>query len=1291
MNENDAYIFDVENPGSWVFTGEPVWISGWFLTKTGAIFSDIRAIIAGVPHMGILGMPRPEIEKQYRGTTGLPHAGFLLHVQPPLGATDLRIELLDAGHHWVEIWRRPIKVRKGPGRPAHYNPALLPDHLHRLLQARRADPTTSLNQVATKLMLEGAAVPLDTLPNPPFYGALEKPELVGGSQYGKVRVEGWIIHREQRIRRLVASTHPLVENELDYGDRERAEAALLFPDHPYAGRSQYFGMLDLDEFAPSPAVIKLFAELEDGTNHLVFTRRFHVRACPVWERPLPVFQRREFFDSFLALRTAARKLDIGMGGIVAQWRALKSAHNLCRRDAPLVIPTHLSQRDPYLLWQQNNQLTPRLVEVLKDAAHKLGDAPVFTVLVDTSNCTQAHIDSLSLSLLAQIYPHWEAHFVGSADPTGSDARYRKHSVKRPATITSGLNSVIETSRGTHLIFLPGHSQLSPDALLVIAERIAAQSDLDLIYTDEDRMNADGRRSDPDFKPDWSPAFALSGLFPGQLSVIRRELAQALGGLRESFAYVGWHDLLLRISDGLESDKVAHVPLVCHHACAEIPRELDLNHPAYEQARQALAEAVKRRGWPASPFLPEAGNSRRQCFHQLRWDRDLLARLPVTIVIPTRDRLHLLQECVERLEETVVWDHVCLVIVDDHSRDPDALRYLEQIQLRTDLHCTVVRSADPHAPFNYSQLVNAALPQLKTPLVLHLNNDVNALEPGWLEEMVAWFTQADIGVVGAKLIFPDRSLNHTGIVIGPHGGLADTPWARLPEKEIPPSWHAVTREVSAVTGACLMTRTDLYRQLGGFDEGDFGVAYNDVDYCLRVRGAGQRVIYTPQARLMHWGSATRGVTFDDKEHIAWLRRYAGYADPYFKSNLLLKGNRVQCRPEGGARPERVGRMRVLLITHNLNLEGAPLFLLEYATHLARVEGFKLDVLAGQEGPLRSAYEALGAQLTLINPGLLMRAPDRDTYYHELGEISTLVDWEQTDLVVANTLLSFWGVLLAKSVGCPSLFYIHESSSVFRAFENSLALELHVLVHEALQSATRTHFLCTATQDYYADDDRGNFRIVPSWIGISEIEAFRSEHTRAAMRIKHGLVQDEVVIANIGTVCERKGLHIYIRAIQQFNRRYRGEKPVRFLMVGAREGIYLDLLKRDIKRLGLENVTLVPETREVFDFFVASDMFVCTSYEESFPRVVMEAMAFGTPIVSTDVHGIPELIGQRQDGYLVKPGDVEGLATMMLTCLAKERSGKSLAPTANSKVRRYHDAALILPQHANLARAAMLVGA
>lgn len=1289
MNENDSYIFDVELPTEWVFAGEPAWISGWFLSKTEAWFSDIRAVTGGAVHLGILGIPRPDVEERHRGRVGLPHAGFVLQVRPPMGAKELRLELLDHGGRWVEIWRTGIKVRSGPKFGGRLNAGIVPDQLRKLLQARRADPAADLAPLARRLVRESAVVPLDSLPNPPFFGALEKPLLTGGSQFGKVTVEGWIIHKEQRIRRLVASTHPLVEVEMDYGDRERPDAGAMFPDHPHAARSQYFGMVDIDENAVDPSCLKIFADLEDGTRHLVFVRRFYQRGCTQEERPLPEFSRGTFMDVALAFATACRAEGVRLGKLADYWRQCQTAYRLYRRFAPVSL-AHLRQAAPdaYAEWQRAQALTPRLRQLLEaSAAAKGNDAARFVVLVDTRGCDAAQLRELADSLRAQIYPHWQACFIGADAPAG-DARLLSFPASNPRDFVAALNSAVNSIQGTHVAFIPGHSRLSTDALIEIADTLAADPSLELVYTDEDRMDDAGRRSDPVFKPAWSPALADSGLFPGHLTVVRKQRVKELDGFRPDYALLPWFDLLLRLGDTLRSEQVTHLPLVCHHARASVPRETSPADPSVEEARRALADAARRRGRSTAPFLPESGHHRRLRYHQFRAEPGILAKLPVTIVIPTRDRLHLLQECVELLEETVDWTHVKLVIVDDHSRDADAVRYLEAIQQRTDLRCVVVRPADRAAPFNYSHLVNLALPHLDTPLVLHLNNDVNALERGWLEEMATWFLQPDVGVVGAKLLYPDKSLNHTGIIIGPHGGLADTPFARANPAEVPVEWHDAAREVSAVTGACLLTRSDLYRELGGFDEKDFGVAYNDVDWCLRVRAAGRRVIYTPQAKLMHWGSATRGVTFDDAEHIAFVRRYPAFQDPCLSPHLALAGSRLAVNPSAPARTSRAGKLRLLLLTHNLNLEGAPLFLLEYATWMVREAGFTLEVLTAQDGPLRSAYEALGAHITVIDVAPLYASPDEETFHQRLGDIKHRIDWEPIDVVVCNTLVSFWGVLLAARAGKPSLFYIHESSTVFRFFERRLELDLHRLVAEAFHRATRALFLCQATRAYYEDYNiSGNFRLVPSWINLDDIEQFRAHHTRAEMRRKHGFADDETIIANIGTVCERKGQHVFLRAIEHFNRQgHRGK--FRFVMVGARPGIYLDLLKRDLARLELPNVTLIPETREVFDFFVAADQFVCTSYEESFPRVVMEAMAFRTPIVTTDVHGIAEMIGQRQQGYLVPPGDHLALSRMMWICLAKERSGRSLTPTAYSKALRLYDHRKVLPFHVALAREASL---
>lgn len=1291
MNENDAYIFDVEEPKEWTFKGGPVTLRGWFLSKQDALFTDVRAVIDGVVYPGIWGLPREDVELARRGRAGLPHAGFIVRFQPPLGTRQLRLELRDAGGNWVEIWRKKSHALLGAVRRPKLPAALIAHQFRKLLQARRAQPEVALDTLARRLVVEAATQATTLEPEPPFHGVLEKPLPVALTQFGKLEVEGWVIHRDQKIVRLLATTHPLAENELDYGDRERGDAAQLFPEHPHAGRSHFFGMVDIDEEAGDPVGLRLFAELADGTKHLVFARRFHQLGCRQRELPLPAYSRRELFAVAQALIRACRAEKIRLGPLGDFWAGLRQAGADYRRLAPASLAASASAVEPYAAWVRTNRITPPLRLALERSAAALGQGPVFSLLIDTRDCSPAQLGQLAASLREQIYPRWEAWFVGPLPAATDDPRFHSERSQGPKDIVRALNAAADKAAGSHLIHLAGHSRLSTDALLEIALRLVSSPGLELIYTDEDRMDDDGRRSDPIFKPDWSPALALSGLFPGNLSVIRTERFRALGGYREPYSAVPWFDVLLRTGDQLTGDQVAHLPLVCHHARASIPPEIDLSNPVIEQSRKALVDALQRRGWPAQPFLPETAHQRRRCLHQLRWSAEILQRLPVTIVIPTRDRLHLLQECVELLDETVDWRHARLIIVDDHSRDADAVRYLEAIQRRTDLQCTVVRLPGPHAPFNYSRLVNAALPHISTPLVLHLNNDVNALERGWVEEMAGWFTQDDVGIVGAKLVYPDKTLNHTGIVIGPHGGLADTPFAKATEASVDAGWHAVAREVSAVTGACLMTRTALYRELGGFDEKDFGVSYNDVDFCLRVHGAGHRIIYTPQAKLMHWGSATRGVTFDAAEHIAFLRRYPGYRDLFFSENWTLDNNRVRCIGARHARPARAGRLRLLLITHNLNLEGAPLFLLEYARWVVREAGFTISVLSAQDGPLRPAYAELGAEITLVNAGEIYASPDEEVFHSRIADIALKLDWDRLDLVVCNTLASFWGVHLAQAGGRPSLFYIHESTSLQRFFGQTLAPDLQALAAEALSLGTRSLFLCRATQTYYEDYNRhDNFRLIRSWIRLDDIEQFRAAHTRADLRRKHGLPADAVIIANIGTVCERKGQHIFIRAIRHFNEHFGHRDRFHFLMVGARPGIYLDLLLRDLRRLGVPNVTLVPETRDAFDFFAAADMFVCSSYEESFPRVVMEAMAFGTPIVSTDVHGIPELVQQRADAYLVPPGDHVALSRMMWTCLAKERSGKSLAPTAYSKLLRYHDHRQVLPRHVELAQEACLLG-
>jgi glycosyltransferase involved in cell wall biosynthesis len=1303
INENEAYLFSVEQPVDWTLRPTQFWITGWFVSKTGHRYKDVRAFIDHVPVMGLFGLPRPDIEKAYAHWTRGAHTGFSFRLDPWPGAKLIRLEILNEDNAWAEFWRVPI-VCRGTGECKKIHPSIQPElvkpMLLELLKQTSADQRKIRDDHAGKLVRERSVIPLETLPVPPLYGVFEGPHLIGHTQYDKLHIGGWIFHAEQPIKRLVATTDNLTQNNLVHG-LERDDVAALFPNIPAAKAPLFRGNVDLPAHLAEPVCLKIFAILESGEKVLAFTKRLYPWTSLEKERPLPPYSFANYRDIIRSVVRASRKLNVGLGGL-GFWKTAAAVHRIYRDESPEALPWFAWQkRTPYESWLAHNGLAPRLVETLVDSANKLAaTGPTFALVIDTRDTRIEDIAGLVKSLVAQIYGRWN---VGLLQPAGAPTEFasalaamartdaRVQVIVAPdANHAAALNAAAHTLKDDWLVFPPADGALSRDALLRVAERIAASPELELVFTDEDSLDSSGNRTNPQFKCGWNRAQVLSGHQPGNLFVLHRRLFMRSREFMPDYAPALAFDLALRVSENVKPHQIAHVDSICFHAS---PRSQvhEVGSPLVEQTRHAIEAAIIRRQLPARAFQPPFAQKRGTLHHQLYWESSFLAANPVTIVIPTRDRADLLERCLEALLLTVDWRFVKLLIVDDFSRDEKTVRLLRLLPARHEFNCRVVRpDVDPMKPFNYSLLVNTALPHIDTPLVLHLNNDVDALRPGWIEAMAGWFAVPEVGVVGAKLLFPNHHLNHAGITVGPHHGLADVPLAGLAaESDEFFEFHKLARDLSAVTGACMMTRTSLYREFGGFNETEFSVTYNDVDYCLRLQAAGHRIVYTPQAELWHWGSASRGTTYYESEHINFVRKYARFTDPHFPRQLYLEPGTLRLDTYRYEHASRLGRLHLLLVTHNLNYEGAPLFLLEYAAHMVRKEGFTLDLLAAEDGPLRGAYEALGIKVQLIDRHPLHGARDDREFAEQVEIMRAKVNFQGVDVVLCNTIACWWGVHLAAAAGKPSMLYIHESASIKRFFSKALHQHMQHVARAAFRQATRVLFLCRASRSYFEEfNDYDNFRFVSSWIDLPRIEAFKRAHSKAALRRKYGYADDEVIIANIGTVCERKGQHIFIRTIDTFMRHYSAGEKYRFLFVGGRPGEYQDSLVRDMEMLGITNVDIITETRDAYDFFALSDMFVCTSYEESFPRVLLEAMAFETPIVSTDVHGIPEMVTDKAEAYLVEPGNPVRFAKVMKTCLDKQRNGTSTAPMGYSKVVRAYDIDRVLPKHADMARETVL---
>lgn len=1309
MNENESYLFNVEQPTDWHRPPDHFWINGWFVAKNGVHYTDVRAFIDDVPFTGFFGLPRADIEDAYPQWTRGRHPGFAFRLEPWAGAKLIRLEILNEHGEWAEFWRVSIEI-SGAGECTKPRPKLDPELLEllllRLLKQGTLNPRFDPERYTRRLVLEHSVIRVEANPVPPLRGQFENPLRIAHTQYDKLHIRGWVIHDTLRVRRVLATTDGHSFNALTYG-LPRDDVPHKHPSSPDAADPGFKGIIDLSVHAPDPVPLLVFVELENGALELAFCKRLYQWSCLEKEHRLVPYVRDHYVSIVKRLVHTCRGLGVSLGGL-SFWRTVWRIHNMYRDESQDHLPWFGWQRHtPYEAFLAHSQIQPNLRANLVAAAQRLqtADGPVISLLVDCRPADAATLRRLAASLQHQIYGRWQAVWVFPGNPSAeavaavkalaaSDPRHVFHVGTPGNNFALTMNDAVAGSTGGWLAFPEASGRLHETALLLIVEEILDQRVPEVVFTDEDQMSVDGHRSDPVLKSAWSPEALFGGHHPGQLLALSRDAFARSLGFQVEYDRILSPALALRLQTCVAPDRVHHIPHICYHALAPRAR-LEPGSPEIEQMGNAVSTALQRRSLPGTAFRPAFAHEAGLPVHQVYWNNDYLAQHRVTIVIPTRDRSDLLERCIEALILTVDWRYAELLIVDDFSRDEQTVRLLRSLVQRPDFRCRVIQpEVDPSLPFNYSRLMNAALPYVETPLILHLNNDVDALRPGWIEEMAGWFAIPEVGVVGARLLYPNDHINHAGIIVGPHHGLADVPLAGLaPGGDAPWTLHRVARNVTAVTGACLMTRTSLYREFDGFDEAQFGVTYNDVDYCMRLNAAGHRVVYTPQAELWHWGSASRGTTYWANEHIAFVAKYPDYRDAFWSPWLKPQPPTVALRTDRYPWTERLDKLHLVLVSHNLNFEGAPLFLLEYARHMIEVEGFRIDVLSAEDGPLRETYEELGVNVALIDRHPLHGARHQAEFDEQVKHMAHLVGQQlelgTVDAFVCNTIACWWGVHLSAALGKPSMLYVHESASIKRFFSTALHSNMHGVARAAFRQATRVCFLCQATRAYYEElNDYDNFRYVSSWIDLPRIVAFRDRHDRAEMRRRLGYAEDETIIANIGTVCERKGQHVFIRTIDFFMRHYAGNQKYRFVFVGGRAGEFQDTLLLDLKERGIDNVDIITETREVYDYFLAADMFVCTSFEESFPRVLLEAMAFEVPIVSTNVHGIPEMAIDKADAYLVEPGHAIKFARTMKTCLDKLRNGTSTTRMAYSKVFRAYDMARILPQHADAAREAVL---
>ena len=557
-----------------------------------------------------------------------------------------------------------------------------------------------------------------------------------------------------------------------------------------------------------------------------------------------------------------------------------------------VVPPAVLSVSPeysYADWIRDTEPTEEVLTYQREAVMRLAYRPRFSLLTPVYNPPLPVLREMVASVQAQTYPDWELCLVDGAssepgmaqfleEAAASDARIRLTRLAENAGIVGNSNEALAMATGDFCVLLDHDDRIAPDALYEVALALNARPDLGFIYSDHDLLSEDGlKRHSPLFKPDFSPEIMLSANYLTHLSVIRRDLIEAVGGFAPGTDGAQDWDLFWRVLERLSPPQIGHIPKVLYH---------------WRESASSTATDIYRK--PAAPLnglkaieghLHRTGQPSGRAFFQdslIRVGWPLVSTPLVSIIVPTKDKPELITKCVRTVLERTSYPHFELLVVDTGSTDSAVASFYALLEAQPR-----VKLLHYSQPFNYSAVNNWASRQAAGEILVFLNNDTEVVASDWLEELVRWAQQPAVGAVGGQLLKPDGTLQHAGVIVGMGGFAGHVLAGHKPQDWTifgSAGWY---RDYTAVTAACMAMRREVFDELGGFDEA-FELNGSDVDLCLKVRANGYRVVYNPFVRLYHLESATvggRGVpTGDYTRSLARYEPLLRAGDPFFNPNL-----------------------------------------------------------------------------------------------------------------------------------------------------------------------------------------------------------------------------------------------------------------------------------------------------------------------------------------------------------------------------------------------------------------------
>ncbi len=573
----------------------------------------------------------------------------------------------------------------------------------------------------------------------------------------------------------------------------------------------------------------------------------------------------------------------------------KLYHKLDNSPSPTGILTTFSQNDElYSRWLSKKFPRKADLEKMAETVEIFAYQPVISVIMPVFNPPERFLREAIESVLSQVYPYWELCIADDASTQpdvrsvleeyiSKDARVKVVFRTENGHISRASNSALELASGEFVALLDHDDLLTPDALYEVALLLNRHPDADMIYSDEDKVDEHHRFRDPCFKPDWSPDSFLSQMYTCHLGTYRRSLVTAIGGFRAGYEGSQDYDFALRFTE--KTEKIFHIPKILYHwriHSQSASSSSEVKPYAYIAAEKALADALCRRG--ENGII--SGVPRFSGLYSVRYKIENYQL--VSIIISSKNLGKALDKCLQSIFTKSVYPNYEVVVIDNGSTEEYTAQVINKWNTKEPHR---FRCYQIDTPFNFSKINNYAVSKAKGEYLLFLSSDIEVITYDWIDAMVEQAQRPSIGAVGALLLYPDNTIQHAGIVLG-IDGVASHSYKHFPYTLGYFGQVVSIKNCSAVTGACLMCRREVYESVKGFEE-ELAVAYNDVDFCLKLVKKGYRNVYLPHIVLYHHELTSRGGE-DTHKQLTLLAKEAEYMqnkwkqilknDPYYNPNL-----------------------------------------------------------------------------------------------------------------------------------------------------------------------------------------------------------------------------------------------------------------------------------------------------------------------------------------------------------------------------------------------------------------------